>query len=73
MKVPYTVSFNSQTGAKELSWCTPADYSCDSPTLAELQEAARKEFPEVPTEELLIDAGGYDAEVITLNKKQTAS
>ena len=26
MKVPYTVSFNSQTGVKELSWDTPADY-----------------------------------------------
>ena len=69
MKVPYTVSFNSQTGVKELSWCTPADYFCDSPTLAELQEAAQKEFPGVPAEELMVDANGYDAEIIILTKK----
>jgi len=45
------------------------DYFCDSPTLAELQEAAQKEFPGVPAEELMVDANGYDAEIIILTKK----
>lgn len=69
MKVPYEVILDPLTGVEQLDWNTPAAHSCDSPTLAELQEAAQKEFPEVPAEELLIYAWGRDAEIISLKKK----
>ena len=56
--------------AKEVRW----DTNCPEvwcPTLAEIVEAAKKEFPEVPLEQLIITASGYDAEIIELKRKSS--
>lgn len=51
---------------KEVTWeQTVSEYFL---SLAEIIEAANKEFPAVPFEELVIEAGGYDAEFLTLHR-----
>ena len=55
---------------KEVRWdtnCREEEY----PTLAEMVEAAKKEFPEVPFEQLIVTASGYDAEIIELKRKSS--
>ncbi|QQG45070.1 MAG: hypothetical protein HYW89_03660 [Candidatus Sungiibacteriota bacterium] len=56
--------------AKEVRWDTNGR-EVEFPTLAEMVEAAKKEFPEVPFEQLIITASGYDAEIIELKRKSS--
>lgn len=57
--------------AEEIQWDGDPESERDRPTLAEVIEAAKKEFPEIPFEQLIITASGYDAEVICLTRKSS--
>ncbi len=58
------------TRANEVRWDGDPQSERDRPTLAEMIEAAKKEFPGVPFEELMVTASGYDAEIIWLKRKK---
>ena len=53
----------------EVEWNTDTPEGC--PTLSRIIEAAKTEFPDVPFEELIVDASGYDAELVQLKRKSS--
>ncbi|HEY4474900.1 MAG TPA: hypothetical protein VJC06_03195 [Candidatus Paceibacterota bacterium] len=55
--------------AKEVCWNGFSSSWLDHPTLAEVIEAAKKEFPDSEFDQLIITASGWDAEVIELRRK----
>ncbi len=66
----YNVNVNPDR-TKEVCWDTECR-EVESPTLAEVIKAAKKEFPEVPFEQLIIMASGYDAEIIELKPRKSS-
>ncbi|MFY9462193.1 MAG: hypothetical protein WAP51_03260 [Candidatus Sungiibacteriota bacterium] len=60
-----------RTGSKCVYWDS---YDCltNRPTVAEILEAAAKEFPDIPHDQLEIHPEGYDAEILVLIKKKTS-
>ena len=57
--------------AKEVCWNGQPSSWQDQPTLAEVIEAAKKEFPSIEFDQLIITASGWDAEVIELRRKSS--
>lgn len=57
--------------AKEICWSGHPSSWHDRPTLAEVIEAAKKEFPDIQFDELIITASGWDAEIIELRRKSS--
>lgn len=57
--------------AEEVRWDTDCR-EAECPTLAEVIEAAQKEFPNTPFEQLIITASGYDAEIIWLKPRKSS-
>ena len=55
--------------AEDVRWDTECG-KFNWPTLAEVIEAAKREFPEVPFEQLVVTASGYDADIICLQPRK---
>ena len=58
--------------AEEVRWDGDPMSESDRPTLADVIEAAKKEFPEIPFEQLIVTASGYDAEIIWLKPRKSS-
>lgn len=66
MKGVTTVAY-ARRATDEIAWDTES--LKPFPSLAEINEAAEKEFPGIPASELEVSAEGYDAEVVVLKQK----
>lgn len=62
----YSVNQTSDDQWKSIYWENDPIDRENVPTLAEMVEAAEKEFPGVPFDQLQITASGHDAETIEL-------
>ena len=66
----YDVAFDPRNGKKKLTWqITSGGGRGGNPRLAEIVEAAKKEFPEEAVGTLVISANGYDAEFISVHEE----
>ena len=71
----YEVKEKEHGGFREVVWCRWSEKidTIQFPSLAEIIEAAIREFPEIPFSDLMIEANGFEAELVCLRQKGVPS